>query len=199
MPVPCTPPYIIPSICVRELQEDEIYMARFLHHGSSGSLHPIRGLILAVFWISGLTGGILTGLMSGTFLTSMMRSTLAGAVSIVSLMSTALLPFLLSAFAVFFSCRWLVYPIALLRAFLYGFSGQGITACFGSAGWLFRLLLCFTQLCCAPVFYWYCMQCLRPCGEGHGLRTVSVLCLVLLIGSIDYCLISPLFRDLIIF
>lgn len=127
----------------------------------------------------------------------MMLGSVSGAVSIVSLLSVTVLPFLLSASAVFSSCRWLLLPIAFFRAFLLSYVGMGIYGCFGSAGWLFRLLLCFSELFSTPLLYWFWLRCCDPDRGRIAPQGALTGALCLLIGSVDYCLISPQLRSLI--
>ncbi len=198
MPVPCTPPVIGISSSVLCVWEVEIFMARLLHQDSSPSVRRIHGCILAVFWTSGLLSGIWAFFDSGGFLSSLMLGSVIGSVSIVSLLCVTVLPFLLSACAVFLSCRGLLFPLAFFRAFLVSYVGMGIYACFGSAGWLFRLFLCFSELLSTPLLYWFWLRCCDP-SQGRIVPQCALTgAFCLLIGSIDYCLISPQLRNLII-
>ena len=199
MPVPCTLPFIRTSVSVSGFQEVGIFMARFLHHDLSWSDRRIHGCILAVFWSLGILCGIWTQFYADFYSASLMRSTLSGSVSIVSLLCVTVLPFLISAFAVFLSCHWMLHPIAFCRGFLLSFVSLGITASFGSAGWLFRLLLCFSEFVSTPFLYWFWLRCFRGPGDSFVLTCALMASFCLLTGSIDYCLITPFLGDLIIF
>ena len=154
-------------------------------------------IFLALFWFLGLLSGVLFFHASGSSFNSMMRSILMDTVSIVDLVSVAMLPFLLSAFAVFLSSPWLLLSIAFFRAFLLSFVSMQILAAFGSAGWLLRLLLLFSDLLSAPLFYLYIRWCLSS-DFSHAFRTFFlIICCSILIGSLDYVYILPFLADVI--
>ena len=178
--------------------EAEISMARFLHHLES---YPSRRKFchfLALCWAASLCCGIYFWFHAGSSFLSLMRSSLYSSVSIVSLLLVTGLPFLLSAFAVFLSCHWLLPAIAFGKGFLFSFISMGALASFGCAGWLLRLLLCFSDLMSMPILYWFWLHCCRIRKYGFGCCTVLSAALIFLIGSIDYCLIAPFLADLII-
>lgn len=179
-------------------QEAEIFMARFLHHLN---FHPSRRIfchILALCWAAGLGCGIFCWFLVDASLFSLMRSALHGSVSIVSLLSVTALPFFLSAFVVFLSCHGLLFVISFGKGILFAFVSMGTLACFGCAGWLVQLLLCFSDLLSLPLLYWYWLRSFRVSGNSIHSTELLTAALLFLIGSIDYCLIAPFLADLII-
>lgn len=173
-------------------------MARFLHHRISFARRSTPYLILASVWMIGLSSGIWAYVSSGTALVSLMRSTLQGAVSIVRVLCMTSLPFLFSAFAVFLSCPWLIFPVALVKGFSFSFAAMGLMHAFGSAGWLIRLLSCFADVVTIPLLYWFWCSCFRLEDRLLGHRCVLAASLLLLAGSIDSCLIAPFLAGLTI-
>lgn len=173
-------------------------MARFLHHDFSCARRKHCGWFLASLWILGLSSGIWAYASAGDSVTSLMRGTVSGAVSIVSLLCVTGLPFLLSAFAVFISCPWLIFPLAFLKGVLFSFTAMGIIVTFGSAGWLIRQLLCFADVAAMPLLYWFWLLCFRTGEWFGGMQLMLTAALLFLLGSIDYCLISPYLANLII-
>lgn len=174
-------------------------MARFLHrmYGCE-NCNPAHSF-LSFCWTGGLLSGIWLWYSSGGSLSSLMRSSLYGSVSIVRLVFILLLPFLLSAFAVLFSSRWLIYPIAFGKGVFFAFVSMGVFSCFGCAGWLIRLFLCFSEIVSLPLLYWLWIRLLRD-EDGAGSRDAFLLLApVFLIGSIDYCFITPFFSELVNF
>ena len=178
--------------------EVRIIMARFLHHDLSRSPRKFSYCVLALFWTGGLASGIWTWCFADDSIVSLMRSAVSGSVSIVSLLCVTGLPFLLSAFAVFLSSPWALWFLALGKGFVTSFVAMGTAACFGCAGWLIRLLLCFSDFVGTPLLYWYWLRCFRNCGNKPALHTILVGALLFLIGSVDYCLVAPFLADLII-
>lgn len=172
-------------------------MARFFCPGSS--LWWRRGcrFFLACSWLSGLVCGILVSLSAGSLLVSLMRSTLYVPVSIVGLLCVTILPFLFSALAVFLSRPGLLLPICFAKAFLLAFVSVGILRAFGSAGWLLRWLLLFGDCASVPVLYWFWLRYISGNRPLCGWEAISMLSLGLLIGSVNYSVISPFLVRLI--
>lgn len=169
----------------------------FRRHGLPVWWRKSSGILLALFWCCGLLVGI--GLASGAseHLVSAMRRAAGIPVTILGLLLMTVFPFLISTFAIFRSDPRLLLVIAFLKAVCFGCCSFGISLAFGSAAWLVRFLLLFSDGCTIPVLYWYWLQ------HISGVRSVSrwELCVLsgfyLLIGSIDYCLISPFLVKLI--
>ena len=154
-------------------------------------------IFLALYWCLGLLTGVLFFHAYGSSFSLMMRSILQDSVSIVDLLSVGLYPFLFSAFAVLISSPWLLLPIAFFRAFLLSFVSAQILASFGSAGWLLRPLLLFSDVLSAPLLYFYMHRCLSSKFYHPVCSFFLILCSSLLIGSLDYVYILPFLADVI--
>lgn len=154
-------------------------------------------LFLALFWIGGILFGIWISSVSGGHLASLMRSAPHDAVSIVGLVFITFFPFFLSALAVSIFGRWLLHPIACCKGLLTAFVSMGMFQCYGCAGWLIRLFLCFSDLVSLPLLYLFWLRLLDK-DNSNGIRDAFLyLVPIFCIGSIDFCLISPFFADLI--
>lgn len=171
-------------------------MARLFHRNSPPWRRKYRAAVLAFCYLSGLLSGISIFRCAGGYPDSLMRSALSAPVSIVGLLCVNLLPFLFSAFAVFVSRPGLLYLVSFADALVYGFIALGVMRCFGSAGWLIRWLLCFSGSASAPVLYFYWLRNLRSDAFSTS-KTAGIFSLLLLIGSVDFCLISPFLARLI--
>ena len=125
-----------------------------------------------------------------------MRAAVYSRVSISGLLSAMLLPLLFSAFAVYISNTWLLIPIAFSKAFAFAFLGIGILVSFGSAGWLVRLLLMFGDIVMLPVLWWYWQKALTA-RQNPLPHCAAAAAFALLIGGLDYCVISPFLANLI--
>lgn len=171
-------------------------MARFLLNEKFPVSRKGPRLLLALAFLGGLLVGAYVHIAAEYDTVSWMRGALDGHVSIVGLLSVIFLPFLFSAFAVYASQRWLLVPIAFCKAVSFAQSACGISVAFGSAGWLLRFLLMFTDILTLPllVLFW-----LRYCGGGQKLKWFSVfpyLCAAASIGSVDFFMISPFLSGL---
>lgn len=134
-------------------------MARFLHHSDSCTLRKWSARLLAFSWILGLGCGGLVFRFAGESIVSLMPIAVSGPVSIVGLLTCTLLPFLFTAFAVYVSLPWLLIVVSFCKSFLYAYVSCAVLTAFGSAGWLVRALLLFSDTCGAVLLYscwlWY--------------------------------------------
>ena len=170
-------------------------MARLFHLSFPEWWRKYRSVLLALCYLAGLFFGVFVFRSADERLELLMRGAFSGTVSIVGLLCVTILPFLFSAFAVFLSRPVLLFLVSFVQAFAFSFVSLGILRCSGSAGWLTRWLLCFSGSVFAPVLYLYWQRHLtRPFS---GLEAAGMLSVCLLIGSIDYCLISPFLARLI--
>ncbi len=149
--------------------------------------------LLAICWLAGLVCGMLLSLYAGTPIFSMMRSALYAPVSIVSLLITGLIPFLFTAFAVFISKPWLIFAICFCKACLVSFVSTGISAAYGSAGWLVCSLLLFHSgaVCVMLHLLWSGIL------SGRRGRWLAALLGMVAAGFASYYIISPFVACLI--
>lgn len=168
----------------------------FLDAPSESLLRRARRFLLASFWLIGLIAGTVFSFLTGELFDSQMLGAVWCAVSIVGLLYVTLLPFLLSALAVFLSQTWALYVLAFGKAFLVGVVGLCIqSAC--SGGWLLRWLLCFGSLAGLPALYWYWLNHIGTPRAFSFPQTALTVSLAGILGSIDYFIIAPLLARLI--
>lgn len=157
----------------------------------------MKCVLLALTWFTGLLCGSLFAVRYNHSLESLMHAAFSGSMSIVGMLIVVLWPYLFSAFAVFYSLPKLVFLFAFAEAFSFGYCIWGVFSVFGDACWLVRWLLFFTACCSAPMLYWFLQRCI--CGsKQHIFRDFLICCMVLvMIVSLDYCVISPFAATLI--
>lgn len=165
-------------------------MARFLYHDFYTAHRRINWFPLAFFFTLGLVAGGYLFLQTDTSFFSMMYLAARSRGSIVSLFCALVLPFLLSAFAVFIDRPCLIFPVAAGKAIAFSYISLGILAAYGDGGWLALLLLMFSNLSVMPAlwFFWFCHLDGKAFTAGE---MVCYLCWVTLIGSLDYCIVMP--------
>lgn len=171
-------------------------MDRFLNFNLSAWRCKKQIFLLACAYLIGLISGVLFSMSASGALYSTMRTAVSGRVSVFGLLSAILLPLLFSALAVYISKAWLLIPIAFCKAFLFAFLGIGIMASYGSAGWLIRILLMFSDILTMPLLWWYWLKALSG-AHTRVWHAAAAAAPALLIGSIDYCVISPFLANLI--
>ena len=115
-------------------------------------------LLFAAVWIVGMALGTSLSAAASNSFSSVMRMAPQSPVSVVGLAVTVLLPFLLSAFAVYKDKPQALYVVCFIKIFHLMFSGFSIWSAFGSAGWLVRFLLQFSDICTTPILCWFSLN-----------------------------------------
>ena len=164
-------------------------MVRFFRTAFLSSFRSKFALHLASAWLTGLLFGAFFACSSDPSLFLVMRSAHKSAVSIVGLLSSMLLPLLLTALAVYISKIYFLIPIAFSKACLYAYISVAAFGCRSTGGWLYWLLLLFGDICSAPVYLRLWMQ--IPTTLSKGPLFLSSLAGVLIIGFLDFQYISP--------
>lgn len=147
--------------------------------------------VLAISWLVSIVSGILLAATFPVSLFSLMRTSLSGRVSIVGAFAVLIFPLFSSAVAIRFNRLRFIYLIATLKGICFGFSIFILLKLFGSAAWLVRWLILFSDACMSiPLFSFWIRHLRHP---HNGLRNDFICCLVLciLIGVVDYYVISP--------
>ena len=168
-------------------------------HNSSDVLYTFRKgdrLFLAIFWIAGLMCGVWSWFVTGPYGFTWMRTAQGGCVSIVGLICIHLLPFLVSAFAVFVSIPELLFPLCFFRAFLFTVLSLGIMQSFPHAGWLVSALIqgYFTE----PLLYflWLRMVSLKKPSVPTAFWLIALVFSVPA-GCVDHYIISPVLSEIL--
>ena len=146
---------------------------------------------LVSVWLGGLLAGTIYAASASTQYFLLMRMAPQSHVSIVGLATAVLLPFLITAFAVYRDRPWVLYPICFAKVFVFASCGFGITAAYGTAAWLIRFLLQFSDICSVPILCWFAMG--HVAGRKKSWKRDIRICLMLDIAIIclDLWYISP--------
>ena len=170
-------------------------MARFLHRFFVWFGRNVPTVLLVACFFAGFIPGIRMS-CKAAFSFSLMRGAMDSAVSIVSALCVLLLPLFFSALAVYFSKPKLLYGIAFLKAFTFAFVSAGITSGFGSAGWLARRLLMFSDSLSLPLLWLYWLRHIPGKGVFQPADTILIASCMGFIGFADHVLISPLLQGI---
>ncbi len=150
---------------------------------------------LALLWLGGLGAGFLFSRCASDTLLCLMRQAPLCPVSIVWRLAYNALPFLIAAFAVSISSHRLLYALCWVKIFLFSSFAFSSVAAFGSAAWLVRLLLQFSDLCLLPVLYWFAG---RQLEQGRLARDLGIcLAIASLVGAVDQSCIAPFLMAII--
>lgn len=159
------------------------------------SQQNIKLSMLLFLWILGLIFGALASCFSSVDGIWVLRA-LSVPASFFSLFICALIPFALTAGAVFFGKWRLIYFLAAFKAFAFSYTGCVCLVCFAASGWLVRLFFLFTQIAAVPAL-WYLWLCY--CQGKHKLTYFSfsvILLYVSLIAMLDHYWIAPALLEL---
>ena len=139
--------------------------------------------------------GIIFAASAGNHYFLLMRKAASCFVTIVGSAVTVLLPFLVSVFVITHSKLWLAYCICGSYIFSLSSTCYAICRSFGTAGWLIQGMMQFPDICLTPVLI--CLFLLRIKGKCNRESCICCIIFAIVIGMIDYCLISPFLANLI--
>ena len=153
-------------------------------------------IILVIHWLLGLLTGIFLALTADIHFPPLMLSVFCDRMSIVCFLAAFLLLLLISFFSALLSQRYLLFPLAFVKAFLFAFAGAMLMNTFSASGWLMQLLLMFSDLLILPIFWWlWLMERSEGMLYAYAVAAAGIVLIVLL----DYALITPFLADLIVF
>lgn len=170
------------------------FMARFLHSIDSFTIRKYDKYILALSWISGLGFGALVFRYAGSDFASQMPLAATSQPSIFGLLTSSVLPFLFSAFAVYICAPRLLFGICFVKAFILAYVSCGVFSAFGSGSWLVFRMLLFTDLCCTVLLYLYWLRHISGVRGFSFPRLAGYLTAVFLTAWVDIACISPQLR-----
>lgn len=151
--------------------------------------------LLAFVWFSGLLSGFFFFQKTTPIYLSLMRGIDLSSASIVGLMLSSLLPFLICGFSAFHFRPILFFAVCFLKAFSYVFvSGVILHHC--SAGWLIQRLVMFHDILSFPLLYAFCSRCLRLQKLPPAAECFVYLLLEILILAITHQILDPFLLSL---
>ena len=149
-------------------------------------------MVLAVCWFGGILCGIFYFSVCDGRVISLMHRMVFCSASIVGLLSTSVVPFLLTSFFVATSKFWAVLSICFFKSFLFSFVSIGCLTTFGPGGWLIRYFLLFCDCVVLPALFWYWMRFISaPVRACWMLTTIIFAIVIALITALDYRIIAP--------
>ena len=149
-------------------------------------------ILLAFIWVIGLHCGVSLFHFIQASPFPLMHGVNVSSVSIVSLLSVSLLPFLFSFFSVYIRSFPFLVLLCYIKGCLFAFVSMGIWISFDSAGWLIRLLVMFSDLYCLIPLWWFWIRCTEEDTFFNWFSVSSVVTAVICIVCLDFYCISPL-------
>lgn len=154
-------------------------------------------ILVPICWILGLILGFCFGGSAGDSFLLMMRDLDQMIVSIPGLLFVTILPFLLTAVAVFLFQPWLLYLLIFGKSFCFGFCICGMMTVFPSVFWMGQLLLMFTDSCSLPFLMWLWLRHSDFSPKQFAGRYLFCMLASLTLMAMDYCVISPFVTTLL--
>lgn len=155
------------------------------------SLRQSQVSILIHVWIIGLLLGTLLSLLAKDYLSAKLSVFYLLFYSTPLRFFLILLPFLLSAVAVYFShLNWLIY-LCGIRATWFAASCFFLCLSYGSAGWLARWLLMFCDSASLPLLFFYWLRLLSSSWEKRTYKHILFFAPLVVLMIIDYRILTP--------
>lgn len=154
-----------------------------------------RVCFLAFLWVSCLVVGCF--IASGdSFIVSLMRLAPGSEVSIVGLAVVLILPLLISVVGLYYQKPVVVYAFSSLKAFCSGYLLYAVSVAFGSASWLMRMLLLFSDIGITIIVLWLVFRHLNGRGRTFKADIALSFFAAIMIGIMDYLLVTPFLQSL---
>lgn len=154
-----------------------------------------RVIFLAALWLTGILSGVFLAKYEYRLLFPMMLAAADDSVSIIAVVFIRTLPLIVSAFIALYISIKLIPVLAFFRALSYGFCSGLVYYFYGSAGWLFHLLMMFSGLLTNVVvlFFWLHLMVSR-----ERISTVFFICIAItaVIIVVEVILIAPVLATL---
>ena len=163
---------------------------------AAGWWHKTAPRFLVASWFLGIALGCLAANASAAILVELIRSSIGTDLSIIGALTVAVLPFLLSAFAISFDQRWLLLLISIGKAFSFSYCAWGVCLAFGQSGWLVLILFLFTDLFLVPLLYFYWLQHIRGDRTPKVWELPVFLAAAIAIACIDHRFVAPFLTTL---
>ena len=151
---------------------------------------------LAFSWILGFIFGIILSYLSSESVFLLMRSVSYSTVSIVALLITSFLPFLITIVAIFCSFPSLARCACFLQAFLLSFISLGIRRSIPHVGWVISGILLADRWLCTWCLYRFWLRCSKP-EKINAVHLSFLLCMFILIECLYFYYILPFTAHLI--
>lgn len=166
---------------------------RFFSHLRRTSVNRL----LVPVWFLGLMMGTLSAAGMDLSFHTWMHRAFSQPVSIVILLIAAVLPFLISAYAVWIKRHEILLGVLFCKAFGFAFLAFSASVTFGNAGWLLQPMICFPDIVLMPFLCWFCFRSNHRNESNlfhdHAICLFSAVCSVL----IHYFVVLPFLAGLI--
>jgi len=148
-------------------------------------------LLLAFFTFFGCSLGVYTSHTSDIISFHLMRMAVTCPVSIVGLTFVMLLPFLITAFAIWISKPYLILPVSFFNSFSFTLILCYTIVVFDTAGWLVCLMLLFSNIFVQFALNWHWIRFLSGTSVSPAEDLLICVFCALAIIVVDYFFVAP--------
>lgn len=150
-----------------------------------------RTSLLALCWVSSILLGIALSVVLADYAIVLIQSLVLKRVSIIGLLLVLFLPISMRLIAKPLSAHWIIYVATALRGISFGFCLFLLLISYSDSAWLLVFFLMFSGIGIQIPVFLISIRCL--CGSFTYWRRNAFFCLsfAILLGVIDYCVISP--------
>ena len=154
--------------------------------------------ILALSWFSGFICGLFVYARAAEVLVPLMRAAPGGSASALSMLFTAGAVLCFTAYFSWYGNTELLYFLCYCNAFLLSFLSFGMRCSFSECGWLLSGALLADRWLISWIMYIVWLRLLAAPRKIGRMQFAFLLCMLLLIESVYYCVITPQLTYLII-
>lgn len=147
--------------------------------------------LLAFFTLCGCSLGVYTSHKSDSISFHLMRMAVTCPVSIVGLVFVILLPFLITAFAIWISKPYLFLPVSFFNSFSFTLILCYTITVFDTAGWLVCLMLLFSNISVQFCLNWIWIRYFNGTSGSSAEDLLVCVFGLLAIVVIDYLFVAP--------
>lgn len=110
---------------------------------------------LSLTWLFGMLFGFLFAVIACKNQQNFYVFSLSSDVSVVAMLLSATVPYVLSAVILHFGNSYYLLPIVFIKSFFFFYSSFCILSVYSDAGWLARVLLMFSSSANAVILLWF--------------------------------------------
>jgi hypothetical protein len=152
--------------------------------------------LISATWLAGIICGCFLAAFTGSTYRSMLESASLHPVTLTGLFAGIVFPTVLIILAANVRLYWLLYLTVLCKVTFVIACSLGLQGVYGSAGWLVRLFVQFSDILTLPVFCWLSLRSTKKAISKAVCATVAAWYFLVFLA--DYCVISPFFAGLIV-
>ena len=156
-----------------------------------------RSAMLIILWCTGLLLGLHIATVVYLPYIGFYYAAAGARAAFAGLFAVFFLPFLLSVIAIRKGIGWIVFPLAICKAFVLGFNLAMLQFAFSQSAWLVRIFVMFSDLTSGFLLLWLWLVILSKHEAPKRMHYVAYSVLAALLILLDYFFISPFLAEIL--